>query len=177
MARIRNGFLALVTLPGLALSLHQRRLYAEMKDLLRRLPGQLDRPLAEALASLTPSPRAEVGEATLRAPGVERHSSQRNKPARGKSLTEDTIRRLADVAARFERNSPLGLCLRRSLIRYHFLRREGVPVVLHFGARFKDGRADREVTGHAWLTLDGKPYFEENENYLGFAAVVHYPPA
>jgi hypothetical protein len=79
------------------------------------------------------------------------------------------------LAALLDRRSPLGLCLRRSLTRYHFLRRIGVPVVLQFGAKFVAGKPDREVTGHAWLTLNGRPYYEANENWRGFAVMFSFP--
>ena len=48
-----------------------------------------------------------------------------------------------------------------------------LPVTIHFGARFKE---TRELGGHAWLTLNGEPYDEESENYLGFAVMYSYPP-
>jgi hypothetical protein len=91
------------------------------------------------------------------------------------SMPPDTVRLLADAAALFERRSPLGLCLRRSLLRYHFLRRAGLPLVLNFGARFKAGVADRQVSGHAWVTLDGEPYYEDGDNYQGFTVMLRYP--
>ena len=90
-------------------------------------------------------------------------------------VPNSTLRLLADAAALFERRSPLGLCLRRSLVRYHFMRRVGIPLTLNFGARFKVGQPDREVTGHAWVTLNGQPYFEESENYQGFTVMFQYP--
>ena len=122
-----------------------------MRAFARRLPAALTAPLPQALAGLAPS-------------------------ARDILPTPPALRRLADAAALVERHSPLGLCLRRSLVRYHFLRRAGVPLVLNFGARFKAGLADREVTGHAWVTLDGQAYFEEEENWRGFTVMMKYPP-
>lgn len=86
-----------------------------------------------------------------------------------------SVRRLADLTALLDRRSPFGLCLRRSLLRYHFLRRAGVPVAVQFGARFKAGQPDRDVTGHAWVALDGQPYFEDGENYRGFRVMLSYP--
>jgi hypothetical protein len=88
-----------------------------------------------------------------------------------------TVRRLADLAALLDRRSPLGLCLRRSLARYYFLRRAGLPVVLQFGARLRPGDAAvRDLRGHAWLTLAGRPYFEVEENWRGFTVMFCYPP-
>ena len=84
------------------------------------------------------------------------------------TLPEPTLRRLADAAALFER---------RSLVRYHYLRRAGVPLTLNFGARFKAGQADRDITGHAWVTLNGAAYHEDGENYQDFVTMLKYPAA
>jgi hypothetical protein len=86
-----------------------------------------------------------------------------------------TLRRLADAAVALDHNSPLGLCLRRALVRYVLLRRAGVKVVVHFGARKETSVERSRIAGHAWLTLDSLPYAEEQENYQGFAVVYSYP--
>lgn len=137
----------------------RRKLWKEMRAFVRDLPKILEGPLPQALAGLTPT-----------SPDL--------------TFPNSTVRLLTDAAALFERRSPLGLCLRRSLARYHFLRRAGVPLVLNFGARFNPstslragaGQPDREVTGHAWVTLKGQPYFEDGENYRGFTVLLKYPP-
>ena len=150
MTRLRNLWLALTTLPGLLFDSRQRRLFAEMRAFCRRLPSALAAPLPQALASFT-SPTSDL------------------------SLPTSQIRRLADVAALLDRRSPLGVCLRRSLTRFHYLRRAGLPVAVQFGARFVRGKPDREIAGHAWLTLDGQPYFEDGENYRGFTVMMSFP--
>ena len=152
-ARLRHLWLAFTILPIVLFDARQRRLFDEMRAFIRRLPQTLTAPLPEALAVLTPP--AALPASNLQPP--------------------TSIRRLADLAALLDRRSPLGLCLRRSLVRYHFLRRAGVPLVLNFGARFKGGVADREITGHAWVTLDGQPYFEDGENWRGFTVMLQYP--
>jgi hypothetical protein len=86
------------------------------------------------------------------------------------------LRRLADTAVILERRSPLGLCLRRSLIRFHALRTAGLPVVVCFGARPVTDR-DRSLAGHAWLTLDGVPYHEPPSSFEGWTVMYTYPPA
>jgi hypothetical protein len=121
-----------------------------MRRYARELPAALQGPLPQAVAAQTPQ-------------------------AADLALAPASVRNLADSAALFDRSSPLGLCLRRSMLRYHFLRRVGLPVVLNFGARFKGGQADREITGHAWITLDGQPYFEDGENYQGFTVMLRFP--
>jgi hypothetical protein len=88
------------------------------------------------------------------------------------SLSPSTVREMADAIAALDVRSPLGICLRRSLVRYYFVRRAGLPVTIRFGARFKESR---DIGGHAWLTLDDKPYEEASENYQGFAVMYTYP--
>lgn len=111
------------------------------------LPERMRMPLPELMNALTP-----------RAPDL--------------PIPRESVRRIADAVAAFDLRSPLGICLRRSLVRYYFLRRAGLNVVIHFGARFKE---TRELGGHAWLTLDGQPYEEASENYLGFAVMFSHP--
>lgn len=152
--RLRHVRLALTWLPRVLWDAERRALLAEMRAFGRALPEALRGPLTEALHRLTPETIHDLRSAID---------------------DVDAIRQLADLSALLDRRSPLGLCLRRSLTRYHFLRRAGLPVVLHFGARFAGGRPDREVTGHAWLTLDGRPYFEDDENWRGFTVMVSFP--
>ena len=149
--RLRN---VLTVLRGLALAAlipDLRRVWTKVRNFERGLPELLRPPLSEALAAIRPA------RPDLRLPA-------------------DQLRLLCDTAALLDRRSPLGLCLRRSMVRYHFLSRAGLPLVLQFGARFKDGRPDRDVTGHAWVALDGRPYFEDGENYRGFTVMLRYPP-
>jgi hypothetical protein len=82
---------------------------------------------------------------------------------------------LADAAVGLDYFSPLGLCLRRSLVRYVLLRRAGVPVVVHFGAKKSAREGQHKIAGHAWLTLHGEPYAENPEDYHGFTAIYVYP--
>jgi len=57
-------------------------------------------------------------------------------------------------------------CLRRSLVLYHFLRREGVNVQICFGVRYKGElqkeKVSRELEGHAWLFYKGAIFLERN---------------
>lgn len=125
----------------------ERHLLRETIDLARRLPKQLDQPLPLALAELTPAPTPQP-------------------------LTPQTIRAIVDALTAFGAGRPLGICLRRSLLRYYFLRRAGLPVVVNFGAR----RTGETLGGHAWLTLDDEPYYEAPENYQRYALMFSFPP-
>ncbi len=149
LTRLRHLLQFLATLP-LLIHPARRRLWGEMRTYLRRLPSALAAPLPTALAAQTPA-AADLRE------------------------SPDTLRRLADSAALLDRRSPLGLCLRRSMVRYHYLRRAGLPLTISFGARFTGGHADRDVTGHAWVELDGRPYHEDGENYKGFTEMLRHP--
>lgn len=152
LSRVRHVWLALALLPGLLFSSRHRRLFAEMRHFCRALPKKLHGNLQAALKEMTPH----------------------QQDLRDFSDPEG-LRNLADLAALLERNSPLGLCLRRSLTRYYFLRRAGLPVVVQFGAKFSGGTPDRNVNGHAWLTLNGQPYYEDDENWRGFTVMFGYP--
>lgn len=152
MTRFRHVWLLLTRLPGILLNREQRTLFAEARAFLRALPEKFTKPLPVLMAELTPRP-ASMGSPSL----------------------ETSLREIADIAALLNRRSPLGLCLRRSLTRYYFLRRAGLPVEIRFGARFKDGIPDRQVTGHAWLTLNGQPYYEADDNWREFKVMLTYP--
>lgn len=124
-----------------------------MIALSRDLPQRFDQPLPIMMQSLTPTPAPH--------PAVE----------------PDTIRQLADAVAAWHLRSPLGICLRRSLLRYYFLREAGLPVRVVFGARLKDQTEGGGIGGHAWLTLDGQPYYENPKDYADFAVMYVYPSA
>ena len=152
MTRLRHVWLALTVLTATLFNARRRALFREMRAFIHHLPVVLKAPLPQALQQITP-------------------------PAGGVSESEQNVRQLADVIALLDRRSPLGLCLRRSLTRYYFLHRADVPVIVHFGAKFVGGRPDRDITGHAWLTLAGEPYYESGENWRGFTVMLSYPPS
>lgn len=152
-SRQRNVLLLPASLPGLIRDPEQRALFREAQAFTRALPQRLREPLPAAVKKLE-------GDLPAKRPDAE---------------TEKTTRDLADLAVLLHRRSPLGLCLRRSLTRYYFLRRAGLPLHVHFGARIVDGKPDREITGHAWLTLDGKPYHEPGKNWRGFTVMLTFP--
>lgn len=148
--RLRHLWLFFSLLPGLAANQTQRKVWGEMRLFCRTLPGVMKRPLSELHHHFTPTPQPAL-------------------------LPENTLRQLADATALLERHSPLGLCLRRSLTRYYFLRRAGVPVTVHFGAKFVPQGGERKITGHAWLSQNGRPYFEDEENWRDFTIMFSWP--
>lgn len=149
--RAGRGLQYSLILLAAALSPARRSLLRRMVTFSRILPQQFERPLPEMMAHLTPPSRLGTG------------------------LAETDIRRLADAVAAWHYRSPLGICLRRSLVRYHFLREAGAPVQIVFGARLKRQEEGGGVGGHAWLTLAGQPYYENPGDYEGFAIMYRYP--
>lgn len=117
----------------------------------RRLPDNFDQPLPVMMAQLTPRPQSQS------------------------AMPPNELRRLADAVAAWHVRSPLGICLRRSLLRYYFLREAGLPVSIVFGARFKSEQEGGGLGGHAWLTLNGAPYYEKSDDYEGFVEMYVYP--
>jgi hypothetical protein len=64
-----------------------------------------------------------------------------------------------------------GVCLPRSLTLYHFARRCGIPARLHCGVR----RVDGGFQGHAWLSLDGRPFLEADDPRPVYAVTFSFP--
>ncbi len=157
MPGIRNGLRYIWTL---ATALASARWRAELRDawrLERDLPRMLDElPLPKLMESLTPA--------------VER-------PAEPRVRDRDRLREIADAAVAFDVRSPLGLCLRQSLVRYFLLRRAGVPVTICFGARKRQGTVVQQasITGHAWLILRGIPFAEDHYHYRDFTVMYTFP--
>jgi hypothetical protein len=153
LARLRHLWLLVSQGPLLLINPHLRSAYRQALALSRSLPSRLKQPLPESMAALAA------------------HAEQFKLP----ELSAAQLRRTADLAALLDRASPLGLCLRRSLTRYVFLRSQGLPVEVKFGARFKNELPDRPITGHAWVTLHGRPYFEDDQNWRNFTVMLSFP--
>ena len=124
----------------------RRHFVQEALALARELPDRLDQPLPVALQALTPTTQPQF-------------------------LDPDTMRQIVDALTALGAGRPLGICLRRSLLRYYFLRRAGLPLVIHFG----DRRLGEDIAGHAWLTLDGQPYHEKPEHIWVHTLMWSYP--
>ncbi|MCC6606387.1 MAG: lasso peptide biosynthesis protein [Anaerolineae bacterium] len=156
LVRIGHLWLGLRLLPSLLTNAQQRQLLAEMRHLCQELPIILKQPIPQAMAEL----EAMGGE-------------ERPFPLPPEAQT----RQLADLAALLERRSPLGLCLRRSLLRYRYLHELGVPVAVRFGAKFAPGDAPdkKKVTGHAWLVVGERPYHEADANWQGYTVMLRWP--
>lgn len=161
--------LAGVLLIGQALlAAPKRTLLRQMYAFSQTLPRQFNQPLPAMMAQLTPS--------TSYPPPADNQLSISPDLLHLQSLGEAEIRQLADAVAAWHFWSPLGPCLRRSLLRYHFLRAGQVPVSIVFGARLKGGQEGGGIGGHAWLTLHGQPYCENPGDYQGFVEMYVYPP-
>ena len=144
--RARRGLVYGATLAAALIDGRQRRFLREALALARELPGRLEQPLPDALHALTPRAAPQF-------------------------LDPEAMRRIVDALTAFGAGRPLGICLRRSLLRYHFLRRAGLPLVINFGAR----RLGEDIGGHAWLTLDGQPYHERPEHYQAHTLMWSFP--
>ncbi len=145
------AFLALVTVARARLDPTLRPLPTAIRALARRLPDrQAAQSLPDFLAELTPA-----------APDLAH-------------IDPDRLRALIDAVARLDRHHPFGLCLRRSLLRYHFVRRAGLPLGVTFGVRFRQAHEPPGIAGHAWNTLDGRPWCEREEDYEGFTAIYEW---
>lgn len=152
-SRAVNGLRHTAILLGALFAPRQRDLLRRMVAFSRALPRQFHQPLPEMMARLTPA----------------------GPDPPGRMVSQTRVRRLADAVAAWHFRSPLGLCLRRALLRYYFLRLAGLPVKIVFGARLKSAPEGGGLGGHAWLTLNNAPYFEPPENYRGFVQMYVFP--
>jgi hypothetical protein len=161
--RLRHLWLGLRLLPSLLFYPQQRQLLAEMRALGRQLPTILKQPIPQAMAQLE----------NLAEERLPRLRGEKPFPLPSQTKT----RQLADLAALLDRRSPLGLCLRRSLLRYHYLSQLDVPLTVLFGAKFAPGDApdSKKVTGHAWLTLAERPYHEDEQNWRDYTVMLRWP--
>lgn len=136
------------------LSREDRRMAAEMRAMQRAMPQRYHTlSLPDFLTELTP-----------------KSPDWRDKDA-------EAIRKLADALAFWDRSSPFGICLRRSLLRYHFLRRAGLPLGIVFAMRQRQSDEPPGLAGHAWNTLHGRPYHERPQDMIGFTEVYRWPAA
>jgi len=138
------------------LSREGRMMAAEMRAMQRTMPRRYHSlTLPDFLAELTP------------------------KSPDWRDKDEKAIRKLADALAFWDRKSPFGLCLRRSLLRYHFLRRAGLPLGVVFAVRQRQPDAQPGVAtgiaGHAWNTLHGQAWHEQESAMTGFAPIYRWP--
>lgn len=117
----------------------------------RALPARYEaQPLPDFLAAITP-------------------------PAPDLAVDPERLRALIDALARLDRRSPFGLCLRRSLWRYHWLRRAGLPLGILFGVRLRGPHEPMGgIAGHAWNTLHGEPWHERPADTQGFTVIYRW---
>ncbi|WP_420644246.1 lasso peptide biosynthesis protein [Candidatus Leptofilum sp.] len=153
--RLRHLWLGLRLLPIWITSPQKRKLLAEMRKVSGQLPVLLKKPIPQAMIEL------------------EKLRGERPFPLPPETQT----RQLADLAALLDRRSPLGLCLRRSLLRYRYLHELDVPVTVQFGAKFTPGESAnaKKIAGHAWLVLGERPYHEYDENWQGYTVMLRWP--
>lgn len=152
LLRFGRGLEALLTLGCSALDPDLRPLIPVIRQLARELPARHEaQSLPAFLAELTPAETDLVG------------------------VDPERLRRLVDALARIERRHPFGLCLRRALLRYHFLRRAGLPLGIAFAVRIRRPHEAPGIAGHAWNTLDGQPWHEAEADYCGFTVLYRWP--
>lgn len=63
-------------------------------------------------------------------------------------------------------------CMKRSLLLFHFLRRWGHDVRIHFGVVKREG----SLKGHAWVDLNEAPLAEFEDPRTIYARTYSYPP-
>lgn len=96
---------------------------------------------------------------------------------KGKDLKSDGMARLAHV--RWLTDGVLhaffggAYCTKRTMILFHYARRYGVEATVNFGV----ARQKETIKGHAWITIDGEPYMENDGTVDDFKIIYSYPPS
>lgn len=62
-------------------------------------------------------------------------------------------------------------CLKRSLLLYYFLRKNGIEVQIHFGVK----KCGSYLAGHSWLTLKGNLFMDKKRVAVAFTPIISYP--
>jgi hypothetical protein len=79
-------------------------------------------------------------------------------------MTQDKTVTLADWVLGLNVGPFRPTCFRRSLLLYTVFRRHGIPVIFHCGIRQKAQASnspwERPWQGHSWLSLQGRPFWE-----------------
>lgn len=150
--RTGAGLLLLVG-PNLIVSQRHRSLLSEMLAFTSSLGSRFQMPLQTTMAELS-----------VEGPGD-----------RPDAKWESAVLNLADLAVSLRREPTLGICLQRSLTRYYFLRRVGLPVQVHFGIQTTKRPDAKRIVGHAWLTLDGEDYWEDGGQARDFTIMLSFP--
>jgi hypothetical protein len=62
-------------------------------------------------------------------------------------------------------------CMKQSLVLFHFLRKWGAPVTIHFGV----AKRDEALEGHCWVELAGQPFGERDDPQRAYTTVYTFP--
>ena len=62
-------------------------------------------------------------------------------------------------------------CVKKSLILYHYGRRNGLPIRINFGVQ----KAGDDLKGHAWVEVDGTPFGEKAESSAPYKVIYSEP--
>lgn len=91
------------------------------------------------------------------------------RPRRWDPSREDVIRRASWWASRVQVRRFPGNCLERSLVAYRFLGLAGADPRISLGV---GGGGGQDITGHAWVTLDGRPLHDPPEALDSYRKII-----
>jgi len=82
--------------------------------------------------------------------------------------SKDKIVKFTDYILKRNFLTRKNICIKRSLIFYHFLRKMGINVYVCFGVRYNNDvfekKHQKKLEGHAWLLHDGDIFLEWNRD-------------
>jgi len=102
--------------------------------------------------------------------GLSSGATRREIPPHGSNGSLDRIRRYSNFIATALLRSRRP-CLLRCLVLYRYCRRQGVPILIHFGVK----QGEDGLQGHSWVSLHGEPLFETEEMLQTYTTVYAFP--
>ena len=97
--------------------------------------------------------------------------SAKYKPNDALDLSAERIIQLGVLLLKRNRLFLKNTCLKRSLLLYYFLRKNGIEVRIHFGVKKLKGY----LAGHSWLTQNGNLIADKERHGKTFTPIVSYP--
>lgn len=88
---------------------------------------------------------------------------EKTAPLKADNCSQESIARLVAIASR--NSFPRGNCLRRSLVLWYLLRRQGIESDLRFGVRREGG----DFQAHAWVEREGLVLNDSQDVSLHYA--------
>ncbi len=81
----------------------------------------------------------------------------------------NAVMRIVDILCALTKGCKHRVCLCRSVVLFALLREAGRGPKLNIGVH----SSINESSGHAWISIDGKPFLDKHDQHVSFNVVLH----